>query len=427
MALCGAMLRARSGTIVVKFAVLTPLLLFLIGNVVDYAIAIDKRTRLQAAADAAAIAAAKEIGLSDFRRENVNSVASAVVSKRLGSYDEPSVADASASVGVADGAVVTAAVNDDPLEVNVTATLAVPSIIGQAFGLGLESVTVHSVARVVGRPNICVLGLDPGEAGTIALEQRALVTGNNCAVFSNSDDQHSIKAKNSASLTASLICARGGRSGGPGNFSPEPLTDCPAFDDPLADRPEPVVGACLETDLVVSGGTRTLEAGTYCGGLKIKLGANVTLMPGIYVIKDGPLLVDGQSMMAGDGVGFFFTGAGAAFEFTTNSSIDLAAPESGAMAGLLMFEARDQPTNLTHRIESDDARRLIGTIYLSRGELRVDASSPIADQSAYTAIVARTMRLYGGPHLVLNTNYSLTPVPVPAGIRGVDQPVTLVE
>jgi hypothetical protein len=132
-------------------------------------------------------------------------------------------------------------------------------------------------------------------------------------------------------------------------------------------------------------------------------------------------------MMAGDGVGFFFTGAGAAFEFTTNSSIDLAAPESGAMAGLLMFEARDQPTNLTHRIESDDARRLIGTIYLSRGELRVDASSPIADQSAYTAIVARTMRLYGGPHLVLNTNYSLTPVPVPAGIRGVDQPVTLVE
>lgn len=420
---CRSMLYADAGTIAIKFAVLTPILLMLVGHSIDYAIAVDKRARLQAAADAAALAAAKEISLSDFRRENVNAVANAVVDRHLVSYNLADASDASEFSGVE----VAASVKSDPLEVDVTASLAVPSAVGQVFGLGHESITVHSVARVVGRPNICVLGLDSSEAGTISLEQRALVTGNNCAVFSNSDDQHSIKAKNSASLKASLICARGGKSGGPGHFSPEPLTDCPSFDDPLGDRPEPVAGACVETDLIVSGGTRTLDPGTYCGGMRIELGATVTLNPGIYVIKDGPLVVTGQSTMSGDGVGFFFKGPGAAFQFATASSIDLAAPEDGGMAGLLMFEARDQPTNLIHRIESDDARRLIGTIYLSRGELMVDASSPIADQSAYTAIVARVMRLYGGPHLVLNTNYSLTPVPVPDGIKGVDQPVTLVE
>lgn len=68
---------------------------------------------------------------------------------------------------------------------------------------------------------------------------------------------------------------------------------------------------------------------------------------------------------------------------------------------------------------------LIGTIYIPKGELRVDATSPIADESAYTAIVADKMRLYGGPHLVLNTNYDQTDVPVPAGIRGAGQPVAL--
>ena len=72
-------------------------------------------------------------------------------------------------------------------------------------------------------------------------------------------------------------------------------------------------------------------------------------------------------------------------------------------------------------------RTLLGTIYLPKAELHVEAERAIADQSAYTAIVADTMRLYGGPHLILNTRYNDTPVPVPGGIKGVGQPISLVE
>jgi hypothetical protein len=57
--------------------------------------------------------------------------------------------------------------------------------------------------------------------------------------------------------------------------------------------------------------------------------------------------------------------------------------------------------------------------------LHIDANAPVADKSAYTAIVARMLTLYGGPHLVLNTNYEQTDVPVPDGIKGVGQPVQL--
>jgi hypothetical protein len=76
---------------------------------------------------------------------------------------------------------------------------------------------------------------------------------------------------------------------------------------------------------------------------------------------------------------------------------------------------------------SNDARTLVGTIYLSRGLLIVDAERTIADKSAYTALVVREFKLFGGPNVVLRTNYDMTDVPVPDGIKGTGQPVTLAQ
>ena len=61
---------------------------------------------------------------------------------------------------------------------------------------------------------------------------------------------------------------------------------------------------------------------------------------------------------------------------------------------------------------------LLGTIYLSRGTFKVDANSPVADVSAYTVVIAKKISLFEGPHLVLNTNYSQTDIPVPDGVKG---------
>ena len=84
--------------------------------------------------------------------------------------------------------------------------------------------------------------------------------------------------------------------------------------------------------------------------------------------------------LTGANVAFYFTGSKAQLLFDVQSSIDLTAPRDGLMAGLLMFEARNQPKTGLHKILSDDARNLLGTIYLSRGTLHVDANSPIADR-----------------------------------------------
>lgn len=409
----GRIVHDRRGGVALVFALVLPVLLLVVGSGIDFAQATMQRQRLQDIVDNAALAAARELGLADARRENVSAAVEAMVKNMLainGSRGELSAL----SVSVA----------SEPLEVAVRASQPTQPYFGAAFGMLPLEFEVVSVARVVGRPNICVLGLDLQASGTIDLQRQARVTGQNCAVFSNSRHANGIKSKNSAALTASFICSAGGRDGGPGNFQPTPVTDCPTFDDPLAGRPEPALGACKGPPAAITSST-ALQPGTYCGGLVVKTGADVLLEPGIYVIRDGPLVVEDGSRLSGQGVGFFLSGSGAVILFARGSSIDLAAATGGPMAGLLLFKGRSQPTTGLHQILSDDARNLLGTIYLSRGRLHVDANAPVADKSAYTAIVARMLTLYGGPHLVLNTNYDLTSVPVPDGIKGAGQPAAL--
>ncbi len=247
---------------------------------------------------------------------------------------------------------------------------------------------------------------------------------------------------------------RGGLQRGSCQFRPASPDGCPVIKDPLADRPAPTVNTCtaipasankkgdISKNLVDQ--SATLGPGTYCGGLHITKNAVVSLLPGIYVMKDGPLIVDKKGALSGTDVGFYFTGDKGGLLFDSKTSISLAAPTTGIMAGLLMMEERAvanpvdptldvvqdilAPTSPTpaplgatkpmriYRIISDDARTMLGTIYLPAGRVVIDAKKPVADQSAYTVIVAQQVNLYQGPNLYLNANYDATSVPVPKGV-----------
>jgi hypothetical protein len=168
---------------------------------------------------------------------------------------------------------------------------------------------------------------------------------------------------------------------------------------------------------VVTGGTQSLNPGVYCGGLRVTGGAVVTLNPGVFIIKDGPLKVDNNSSLSGSDVGFYLTGSGAVLNFDAgNNVVSLGAPTSGALAGLLFFEDRAAPVGQNHQILSDQARMLLGTIYLPQGNFNVGANNPVADQSAYTILVTNTISAAAGPNLVLNSNYGASTVPVPDGV-----------
>jgi Flp pilus assembly protein TadG len=376
------------------------------GLALDYTSAISWRSRLQDAADAAALAGAKEFRLSNTAQSTVVSVAR--------TFAETSLDDARAALNnlkIAPAADFTAKTVTVAIDADVKT-----SLMG-IFGFDTMHVEASATARVIGGPPICVIGLDSSANSTVALDKNARLEAGNCSVYSNSQKANGLMAKNSSVLKAAFICSAGGKSGaGPGSFTPEPQTDCPVLADPLASRPQPSISGCDKTATVIHGGAVTLSPGVYCGGVSADAGAAIKLQSGIYVFRDGPLSISGSASLTGANVGLFLSGKGATLNFASDSSISLTAPQSGAMAGMLIAEDRASPTGQIHQILSNDARILLGTIYLPQNRLHVAAQQPIADKSAYTIVVARTFTLSEGPTMVLNTNYDSTDIPVPQGV-----------
>jgi Flp pilus assembly protein TadG len=382
---------------------LTPLLIGVAGGGIDVSSYLAHRTDLQQIADAAALAAANEAALNGWSQDAAVAAVSGFVQQHVGNNLDETVASQVAVDSVQKQVQVTLQQDHSPY-----------FVIG--YFIGSPQITVSSIALTNNASNICVIGLESSDTATVSLETNAMITAPKCAVYSDSVSTSGLVSTGNANLVAQLSCSAGGYSGSTRNFNfVAPVTDCPAVADPLVARPPPPVGSCREQNAAYSHYIGQLQPGVYCGGLSITASSDVTLRPGVYVIKDGPLIIESSSIVAGKGVGLFFTGTNASFTFGSSSKVDLEAPTTGPMAGLVAYQNRSCP-EIDFVITSNKARKLIGTIYLPNGNLIIDANEKVADGSAYTAIVAKRLRLSKGPNLVLNTDYDQTLVPVPDGI-----------
>jgi hypothetical protein len=105
----------------------------------------------------------------------------------------------------------------------------------------------------------------------------------------------------------------------------------------------------------------------------------------------------------------------ATFNFTDTSSINMSGAQTGTYAGFVILTTRDNSNAFS--ISSNNARRLEGAVYIPSATLNVTGTSNnVADQSAWTVVVAKSLQLTGSPNLVINANYSASTVPVPAGV-----------
>lgn len=422
------------------FGLSAVVLLGLTGGGIDYARLASRRSQLQNAADAGVLAAGNYLKLAVATSAAAKSIVVDTIQAQAAPRTESPYA---LQVDVA----------DDRTSVAVTVDETVKLAFGGFVGVPMVKVAVRSKARVVGKMRLCLLTLDPLADGAFELEKSAEVTAQDCSLYSNSLSPRGMVGKDNAYARAQTICTAGGFDGARANFAPPPQTSCPPIQDPLKDRAPPPIGAC--TAIPASANSKrdtsgnlvdqsvTLDPGTYCGGLHITKSASVALRAGTYVMKDGPLIVDKDAAMTGIDVAFYFTGNKGGLVFDKKTTVSLSAPTTGPMAGLLMMEERVvsdpvDPTQAvlgdvlspiaptppplaatkpmrTYRIISDNARTMLGTLYLPAGRVVIDASKPVADQSAYTVIVAQQVNLYEGPNLYLNANYDATSVPVPKG------------
>ncbi|MEO0543557.1 MAG: pilus assembly protein TadG-related protein [Pseudomonadota bacterium] len=391
----------------IQAAVFSPVLLGASAAALDFMNYATHRSQLQEAADAAALAAVREAAIKGWNPKTAQAIASAVVNTNLAN-----------SVGDKRTRYKTLAKPDESnrlVKVVVTQDH-YPYFSARVFPT--PQITVEAVASsAASKDNICVIALESKKDRAIALKTKSSLTAARCAVYSNSTHNFGLEASGNAKLEAALICSSGGTKGPSGNFVGNMVTNCPSVSDPLVARPKPTIGGCNYSNRQITGQTITLSPGVYCGGLTVGSGSNVTFNPGIYIIKDGVFTVKTNASVYGRNVGFFFNGSGTYLDFLGTAEIDLEGPENGPMAGMLFYQ---DPANSreTFTIAADNARNMVGVIYLPNGTLKVETNSPVSDESAYTAIIAKTLRLDKGPNLVLNTAYGSTDVPVPDALSG---------
>ncbi len=410
--LIGTFRKDHGGAIAVITALCAPALCAVLAVVLDSFMMISIQSRLQAAADAAALASVKELSLAGATQNQVKAVAEIFARNNL-EEDESETAPSKVAVEVF----------RDKGAVEVVIEKPWTPFFLHFLGSEITPIRVDARARIVGSRLACVVGLSKLAPPGVQLWQEASLVAEDCDVYSNTELPTGMVVKDSATLKANLICVSGGYIAlNPRAVRPKPITDCPPFADPLASRLAPKVGSCDHLAMVILNQKRTLDPGVYCGGLTILGNSKVKLNPGNYIIHNGLLKVAGSASMTGENVGFYLSGLLTLMLFDSGSTIDLTAPTSGPLAGILFFEDRKAPLLRVHRIGSNNARNLLGTIYLPLGILLVDANAPVADNSAYTAIVVRSLQLSKGPQLVLHGDYQLTDVPVPDGLI-IDQAV----
>jgi Putative Flp pilus-assembly TadE/G-like len=404
------------GQFALMAALLAPVLLGLTGGVVDLFVYQNQQTMMQNAADYAALAAAREAALKGWSEQSAREVANASIAGNVQgkAYSEATSFKADVSV-------------DEPKKsVTVTLDMDQHSFFVLGYFHNHPQIRVRATARALGETSLCVIGLDKASGLTVKLSKYGKLTAADCAVQSNSAAVDGLASLEHAVLSAAAVCTSGGYAGALGNYARKPTADCPSVDDPLSGRAPPPVGACDHTDLVVKAAKVTLKPGTYCGGIKAKSQTEINFEPGIYVIKDGNFDADSSAVISGDGVSMYFTGKGSHFTFDNTTEVDFKAPKTGPMAGILFFEDPASSPGTVFEISSKRAMNLLGTIYLPKGTLRVDANNKIAESSAYTVIVANKVDIGKYSEVVINADYDATDVPLPVGLTG-PQSVRLVD
>lgn len=376
-------------------------LLFAVSGTLDYAVMARQKAQLQAAADIAALDAAKELRMTQTAS---TPEAAAAMTQSYAAAATPALAATIPSANIV----------ATPINGN-TAVQVVASAVYQSrfFNMAIPLSAV-AVARTSGYP-MCALALDPTASGSLYAVTQAQITAPACMVQANSTASDALYTQGNASMQAGAFCSGGGHKGN--NFTPAAVDDCPPMADPVAGRPAPPIPPCVVPAIgTINGATVALLPGNYCGGLHITGGALVTLTEGEYIISDGPLLVDAGSSLLTSNAGIYLTGAGATIYFDADSTINMTARSTGPLAGLMLYEDPSVASGQKHIIHSTNAPNLHGTIYLPVNELYIDANASVAQESTFTIIIARFLHIEKAANLVLNSNYGASSLPLPPGV-----------
>lgn len=286
----------------------------------------------------------------------------------------------------------------------VTATTEHKALVG-FMGFGNTTIKATATAENMGAVPLCVLQTG---AGGLELKDQSRIRATGCAVHSNSN----IKVSSGGIIQADATQAVGSVSG---PVTPAGRSGALRISDPFADLMLTPPTDCVGKPKKIkqqTGTTETLPAGVHCEEFDIDKDAVLNLAPGEHYFMDD-LKAKENAVIQGDDVVLVF-GSTKSINFADKAVVRLGARRSGPLAGFLIVTTRDNTQKFT--IASDNVSKLLGTIYIPNAELDVQTTGDVAEDSAWSIIVASSLKLEKGPNLVINTGYIGSGVPVPDGV-----------
>ncbi|MCB1377127.1 MAG: Tad domain-containing protein [Alphaproteobacteria bacterium] len=384
------------GSVTPIVAVTAPIVLLCAGAAIDYATFVNSRNELQAKLDATAISSAYTF--IERAGEDVDAIVADIRSRI------PSVLAANGGPGED---AIEVAINAENQTVSVEALVEVPTIFLRIAGFDTMTDRLRSsaTAEVESQP-VCVLALKSDDGTGIAFEGSGEMKAKDCVVWSNATGMQSVVFDGGGKVSTSRLCARG-RVGSLGRFTvkPNPESDCDPVDDPMKDWTPPQFDGCnYRIEGWVTRTTAQLDPGVYCGGLKVDA-KNIFLSPGVYVVRDGPLILRGSSKIVGKSVSFLLDGNDARLDIDGKSQVELKAPQSGPMAGIVIAASRGvSEYNSTVAGRSD--LKIGGVIYLPTHNLTYYGESDTRAASPVTTIIANTIEIGGESYLEVKNDKS---------------------
>jgi len=401
----------RRGQVSIIFGMAAVALTGTIGVSLDAAAMNRSGTQLQDAADASALYAVRSATVKNLDDEAVSKAAAVFLES---SYDAEDVSDAS---GDDRNDIETTILSRSPTTVEVTATRVVDLPFGFLRGEdGSMTVTRTSTAVEALNTPITLLLLDrtspsawraTGTSGLVALEGAAIV---------NSNSPQALDGSGTADIetTGTLVV---GPPSEAGNWTPKPSFHASPVNDPYAKKLVwPATGACAATNLQIKKETRTLQPGTYCGGLSIATHGDVTLAPGTYVLT-GPLTVTSQAKLkAPKDVTIILKGDSAYTQFQAGSSVLLRAPKTGGWKDIAIAQA-PQSTEKVSTLIGGAELDLDGVLYFPTQKIVVTGGAASSILVGNRILIANRLETAGNGMIYLRGNGGVASVNLGARLK----------
>jgi Flp pilus assembly protein TadG len=387
----------RKGNVAVLTAVCLVGLLGVTALSLDGGLLLDKRRHVQAAADAAALAAASELFATTFTHDGKDDGPivpnpSLPQAGSIALYAKKVAKDNGYEDGVGG---VTVTVNIPPksgpftdMRGHAEVIISAPQqrhfsrVFGSSEDIPYGARAVARGTRTTVNNGIIVLNPTKDSSFTTGGGGTSTIKGN-VSVIVNSNSPGAMNANGGSTVTAPEFDVTGGwvTSGG-ATFDGTIKTGVPPTPDPLRFVPEPNPDDLIKRSdkrLTYSQAeTITLNPGLYEGGISIGGQANIILNPGIYYVRGG-FTFSGQGTLTGSNIMIFnypmstsdavsLSGGGSG-----GGSISLTPMDSGPYAGISIFQSRTSPDQPTVGITGNGghALEIKGTFYVPKGELKV--------------------------------------------------------